>query len=154
MKGPVVVDANLLLLPVVGNADPRLIETNKRLRDDYTCADFDMLGLLIAEHSEIVLVAHALTEAGNLARQIAEPAKRVVQAMFRTLVESTSEIAVSALTAVQRPEFETLGLSDAALRHVCTIDLAGTRATLLTADRPLAAWARRLGYSVTCFHEI
>jgi hypothetical protein len=44
MTGVVVVDANLLVLLVAGSASTPYIAKHKRLRDDYTIEDFELLG--------------------------------------------------------------------------------------------------------------
>ena len=78
MTGVVVVDANLTVLLVVGSASKDYIATHRRLQD-YTVDDFEMLGVLIAQFSEIVLLPHILAEVSSLARQIKNPARAKVQ---------------------------------------------------------------------------
>jgi hypothetical protein len=58
MTGVVVVDASLLVLLVVGSASADYVGKHKRLRKNYTIDDFKLLGLIIAEFSEIVLLPH------------------------------------------------------------------------------------------------
>ena len=52
MKGVVVVDANLLVLLVVGAASTRFISRHKRL-SAYAIEDFELLGLILADFDEI-----------------------------------------------------------------------------------------------------
>jgi hypothetical protein len=73
MTGIVVVDASLLVLLVVGSASTEYIAKHKRLRDDYTRDDFELLGLIIAEFSEIVLLPHILAEVSSLVKTNREP---------------------------------------------------------------------------------
>ena len=75
MTGVVVVDANLTVLLVVGSADRDFIAKHKRLQG-YTIDDFELLGILIAKFSEIVVLPHILAEVSSLARQIDKPARR------------------------------------------------------------------------------
>lgn len=75
MTGVVVVDANLMVLLVVGAASKNYIARHKRLRNHYTVYDFELLGLLVAEFSDIVVLPHILAEVSNIARQIDGPAR-------------------------------------------------------------------------------
>ncbi len=59
MKGAVVIDTNLMVLLVVGSASRNYISKHKRL-SDYTIDDFDLLGLILSEFSDIVLLPHIL----------------------------------------------------------------------------------------------
>ena len=151
MKGSVAIDANLLVLLIVGSARPSLIEAHKRLSSDYSTIDFELLTLEIAQYSEIILLNSVLVESYNLARQIDGPALRLVQQAFRTLVESCSEVSVPAIEAVTRSEFCFLGLTDATILQLCGMTLAGAPPTLLTADKPLGHRARVLGYDTRLY---
>ena len=151
MKGTVVVDANLLVLLVVGSASRKLIASHKRLKDDFDDADFDLLGLELLRFSEILLLSNVLVEAYNLAKQIDGPALRRVQHAFRTLVETSTEIVIRAVDAVRRPEFAYLGLTDAALLRVCSMQFAESSPVLMTADQPLAHRARVLGHEALLY---
>jgi hypothetical protein len=68
MTGVVVVDANLLVLLVVGSASRDYIAKHKRLQG-YTIYDFELLGLIIADFSDIVLLPHILVEVSSLAKK-------------------------------------------------------------------------------------
>jgi len=147
MKGVVVVDANLLVLLVVGAASRRLISRHKRL-SDYAIEDFELLGLILADFDEIVLLPHVVAEVSTLARQIDGPAFGQVQDAFRKLIETCPELPVASMDGVQREEFGAHGLTDSILLHLCTMQINGARPTLLTADTALANIAFSLGYSV------
>jgi hypothetical protein len=94
MTGVVVVDANLLVLLVAGSASTPYIAKHKRLRDDYTIEDFELLGLIIAKFSEIVLLPHILVEVSSLARQIENPARARIQNTLRTLIMTATELPI------------------------------------------------------------
>ena len=151
MRGSVAIDANLLVLLIVGSAKPSLIDAHKRLKSDYSTIDFELLTLELAQYSEIILLSSVLVESYNLVRQIDGPALRLVQQAFRTLVESCSEASVRAIEAVRRSEFSFLGLTDAAILQLCETSLAGARPTLLTADKALGHRARVLGYDTRLY---
>jgi hypothetical protein len=56
------VDANLLLLLVVGATSRDYIEKHKRLRDTYTKDDYDLLVKMIGQYSNIIVLPNVLTE--------------------------------------------------------------------------------------------
>ena len=145
MRGVVVIDACLLLLLIVGSADPKLIGSHKRLKDDYSAIDYDLLILELATFTDVVTVSFVLAEAYNLAKQIQGPAFTQVNRAFRVLVEGSLEIPISASVCVRQAEFNFLGLADTALLRACRDRSAVMSPTLLTADKPLAQTARGLG---------
>lgn len=148
MTGVVVVDANLLLLLVVGAASRDYIRAHKRLKDDYSADDFDLLTLLVAEFSDIVLLPHIVAETSNFARQIKNPARARIQDALRTLITTTSELPVPSAAGALRDEFHALGVTDAVILHLCEMELGGVRPTLLTSDNDLADAASALGHGV------
>jgi len=147
MKGVVVIDTNLLVLLVVGSASRNYIQKHKRL-SGYTPEDFDLLGLILSEFSEIVFLPHILAEVSNIARQIDFPAKRQVQVAFRVLVTTCVEFPIQSISGVQREEFGRVGLTDAVILHFLALNANGINPTLLTSDTELANLAQSLGYSV------
>lgn len=152
MTGVAIVDANLTVLLVVGSASRDYIAKHKRLKD-YTVYDFEMLGLVIAEFSDIVLLPHILAEASNLAGQIDNPARAKVQAALKTLITTATELPLPSASGVQRDEFDSLGLTDAVILHLCTMSINGIRPTLITTDTDLADSAHSLGYSVIDYKQ-
>jgi len=152
MTGVVVVDANLLVLLVVGSASKAYIARHKRLRN-YTVEDFELLGLIVAAFSGIVLLPHILAEASNLARQIDNPARAQVQNALRTLIMSTTELTIQSSFGAQRDEFDESGLTDAVILHLCSMSINGISPTLITADSELADSAYSQGYSVIDYKQ-
>jgi predicted nucleic acid-binding protein len=150
MKGVAVVDTNLLVLLVVGSASRHYIARHKRL-SEYSVDDFDMLGLILSEFSEIVLLPHVLAEASNFARMIDLPARAKVQAALGTLIATCMELPVPSIDGAQRREFLDLGLTDAVILNVCS--MCGIAPTLVTADSKLANAANALGYSVIDYRQ-
>jgi hypothetical protein len=153
MTGVVVVDSNLILLLVVGSASKAYIATHKRLKDDYTVDDFDLLGLILADFSDIVLLPHILAEVSNLARQIKNPARAKIQHKLKTLITTATELPIQSASGAQRDEFDELGLTDAAILHLCNMSLNGISPTLITSDTDLANSAHSLGYSVIDYKQ-
>ncbi len=153
MTGPVIVDANLLLLLIVGASDINYIKMHKNL-SGYTESDFEILGDAISIFSDIVLLPHILAEVSSLARQIKNPARSKIQAKLRELVETAPEIPASSLSGVRRDEFDTFGLTDSVILQVCMAGQGGIGLSLLTADNRLAVQAEMMCYNVLNFRHL
>lgn len=153
MTGVVVVDANLMVLLVVGSASKEYIAKHKRLREDYTTDDFELLGLIISEFSDIVLLPHILAEVSSLARQIANPARANIQEALKTLIATATELPIPSAHGAQRDEFGELELTDAVTLHLCNMSVNGIRPTLITTDTDLANSAHSAGYSVIDYKQ-
>jgi hypothetical protein len=150
MMGPVIVDANLLLLLIVGSCDIQYIGKHKNL-SDYNEIDFKILVEAISLFSDVVLLPHIMAEVSSLARQIKNPARSRIQIKLRELVETVPEIHIPSLDGVRRDEFDTFGLTDAVILQMCTMAQNGLGFWLLTADNRLAVQAEMLGYQVLNF---
>ena len=147
MTCAVIVDTNLTVLLIVGSASRDYIRMHRRFQK-YTEDDFDVLGELINQFDDIITVPHVLSETSNLIRQVVGQAHRLILARFQVFVETVVELPIASLIGCQRLEFRRLGLADSVLLHVCSLDLAGTRPTLVTVDGVLADTASSLGFSV------
>ena len=145
----IILDANLLLLLVVGSADRSFIAKHKRLRS-YTDEDFDLLLLLLSRVNGIIVTPNTLTETSNLAGYISDPARTVIYQMFRAIVQApaTAELSVESKLAVSGAEFVRLGLTDSVLLHLAT----GSH-TLLTADVDLYLAATTRGLKAENFNH-
>jgi hypothetical protein len=84
------IDANLLLLLVVGSADRSLIESFKRTRA-YTREDFDLLLRLVARFPKVVTTPNVLTEVSNLAGQLRDPTRRAIRQKLSRLITDIGE---------------------------------------------------------------
>jgi predicted nucleic acid-binding protein len=153
MTGVVVIDTNLLVLLVVGSAHTNYIAMHKRLKQSYNVDDFELLGVIIGEFSDIILIPHILAEVSSFATQIDNPARRKVRETLKTLIQTCNEIPIESIHAVRRFEFYQLGLTDATILHLCSMTIAGINPTLLTADSDLANSANSLGYSVIDYKQ-
>jgi len=143
----IVLDANLLVLLIVGLASPSYIASHKRLRA-FTVGDFLLLKDLLASAASIVVTANSVTETSNLARQIAEPARTSVSRILRELVirAETQELYIPSSQAVEQAAFLRLGITDAA-----TLDTLGPDNKLLTVDLDLYLEALRQGKAAENF---
>jgi hypothetical protein len=143
----VLLDTNLLLLTVVGRTDPLLIGAHKRTQD-YGAREFTEIEYLIGLYDGVVTTPHILAEAGNLLRQIGNPARDRIQDTFRAFILGSDERIVTSAEACLQQAFLTLGLTDSALLVLCAGALSMQpidRVELLTADRPVYNQALALG---------
>ncbi len=116
-----VIDANLLLLLVVGSVNPDAITRHRRLRE-YTPDDYDILIDLIAQVGQVLVTPNTLTETSNLLGYHREPERSRFFAQLRFIIEETNEVVVASVSASHNDAFTRLGLTDAALLEVATED--------------------------------
>lgn len=115
------IDANLLLLLVVGNANPAAIARHRRLQE-FTQDDYYMLIDLISQVQRVLVTPNTLTETSNLLGQHGEPERSQFFEQLQFLIEDTEEIVIASAVASQNRSFTRLGLTDAALLQVVTED--------------------------------
>ena len=148
MRAPILIlDANLLVLLVVGRAAREYIGKHKRLRA-YSVSDFDLLIKLLSSASKIVITPNTLTETSNLVRQISEPARAQILLVLRELIARHDEHYRDSRSVSKSDEFPRLGLTDAVL-----LDIAGQYGTLLTTDLDLYVAAVKRGYKAVNFNH-
>ena len=115
------IDANLLVLLIVGSAGRDLIAKHRRLRvfskDDYQC-----LLNMIDQVAQVFVTPNTLTETSNLIAQHGEPERGRFFDKLRVLIEKTKEVMVASTDASQIHEFRRLGLTDTALLVVVTAE--------------------------------
>ena len=111
------IDANLLVLLVVGETDRELIAKHRRLREFHE-EDYERLVRLINHIEQILVTSNTLTEASNLLAQHGEPERSRFFEVLRILIEEHEEIVVASRAASRNNEFKRLGLTDAALLEV------------------------------------
>ena len=143
----VVLDANLLVLWVVGLASTSYISRHKRLQA-YSVNDFSLLTNFLSRASRIVVTPNTITETSNLAGQIAEPARTSIFASLRALLQNTDEIYVESQRAADHAAFPRLGITDSVLLSTMT-----ENHTLVTVDLDLYIQASRRGMKVVNFNH-
>ena len=142
------IDANLLLLLVVGSEGRELIAKHRRLRQ-FTIGDYDILGNEIARTDRVFVTPNTLTETSNLLAQHADPEKSRLFDRFRFLIEESDEIVVASADASRNGWFTRLGLTDAVLLEKATPD---TPLITVDLDLYLAASANGAGNAVNFNH--
>ncbi len=121
-------DANLLVLLVVGSESRDLIARHRRL-EHYSAEGYDILMELLEEADQLFVTPNTLTEASNLIRQHGMPERSFLMKRLQYLIHGRQEIVVASVDASSNAEFERLGLTDAVLLEVITEDTP-----LLTVD--------------------
>ena len=129
------VDANLLVLLVVGNVNPDLIAKHRRL-DGYTAADYLALRDLINLADRVFLTPNTLTETSDLLGQHGEPERTLLMEGLQALIEGSDETVVPSAQASANPAFLSLGLTDAVL-----LEAASEEIPLVTVDAQLYSLA-------------
>ncbi len=114
------IDANLLVLVVIGSVDRDLISKHRRTRR-FTPEDYDRLLTMIQEVEHVFVTPNTLTETSNL---LGTKDSRFLE-YLRFLIEKSKEVIISSAAAARNKAFPRLGLTDAALLEV------------ISAERPL-----------------
>lgn len=122
------VDANLLVLLVVGTAQRSLIGRHPRLKA-YTSHDFDVLVKLLDTADKIYVTPNTLTETSNLLPYGKRELRERFFKVLRFMIQESEEIVVASQQASEIPEFGRLGLTDAVL-----IDIACKEIPIVTVD--------------------
>lgn len=133
-RTPVLLDANLLLLLLVGTFDPALVQAFKRLTMFHQ-SDLLALNYFIADFS-IMTTPHILTEVSNLANALPQSIRARFYPYMATKVHLLNEIQLASSFLVSQSEFTSFGLTDAALSTLAQNHL------LITSDGRLASHLR------------
>lgn len=122
------VDANLLVLLVVGTTQRSLIGRHPRLKA-YTKDDFDILVRLLDTGEKIYVTPNTLTETSNLLPYGKKELRERFFNVLRFMIKESEEIVVASEQASTVAEFGRLGLTDSVL-----IDVACKEMPVVTVD--------------------
>ena len=115
------IDANLLLLLIVGSVGRDLISKHRRLRR-FTVEDFDRLINLLDRVEQVFVTPNTLTETSNLLAQHGDPERSHFFDRLKFIIQESKEVVVASTVASRNNAFERLGLTDAALLEVATAE--------------------------------
>jgi hypothetical protein len=147
----VAIDANLLVLLVVGGVSKAHVERHKRLRA-YTAEDFDLLTEILDTADAVFTTPNALTEASNLIFQgVSEPLRSQNRQALKYFVEQSEERFLPSRIAVSHQHFDWLGLADCVWLDVIKADGS---IVLLTADHDLHVMAQSIGCRAVNFNHL
>jgi len=148
MRGVIVLDTNLLLLLTVGLANREYVTRHKRLQS-FDAGDFDLLLKVVRGASGVILIPHVLAETSNLARYCKDTMRFEIASKLGTVISDGTEHFLPSRVAVSRPEYLSLGLTDAVL-----LETTASGGTLMTADFDLYWAALTAGMNVENFSHI
>lgn len=131
------IDANLLVLLVVGSEDRGLIERHRRLRG-YTADDYDLLLDITEDVDQVFVTPNTLTEASNLLTQHRDPERTRLLDRLGLLIRESEEIVVSSADASSNNAYRRLGLTDAVL-----LEAVSAKTPVITVDLGLYLAAAR-----------
>ena len=142
------IDANLLVLWIVGLTEPKYIAKHKRC-NIFDVEDFNRLNKMLEQADVLWVTPNVLTETSNLLAYVNEPIFSRVRATFRNFVLRATERSITSSAAAQRNEFPLLGLTDSAL--LCA---SADGAIILTTDFDLWGAAQRAGLPAVNFAHL
>lgn len=143
----VLIDANLLVLFLVGTVNRRRILDFKRTQN-FDINDFELLENLIAWFGKLMATPHVLSQVSDLT-DLPGKERLTIRTLFKALVERMEESYDTSRVLVADPIFGRLGLTDAAIATVCSRGIL-----VLTADVNLALAIRRRGADVLNFNHV
>jgi len=125
------VDANLLVLWVVGSVNRNRIETFKRT-SNYTKTDYDFLRRVLASFETHYTVPHVLAEVSNLT-DLPGAERQQARSFLKEAISLLTEAEIPSARAAEDVLYPELGLVDAAISVVAH----ARNCTVLTDDRDL-----------------
>jgi hypothetical protein len=112
-------DANLLLLYLVGNIDLNLVGVGHYNKlSDFKIEQMALLHRLVGCFKRLVTTAHVLTEVSNLVGDMHETGKQKIFERFAETLEIVGEQNISSYEVARRPEFQYLGLTHTVLAEL------------------------------------
>lgn len=130
-KRVLLLDANLLLLLIVGSLDAGLIARLKRLQS-FSIRQYEALADIVGRADALVTTPHLLTEVSNLANSFHEGLRSDFAERFRLWIALLREQYTPAQELSQSPFFR-FGLADSSMLH------AGSNILILTQDGRFAS---------------
>ena len=142
-------DANMLLLLLVGRVDRHFVQRFKRT-NQFTAEDYNLLRRFVAGFKTLVTTPNILTEVNSLAGQLTGRYKAKFFTVLAKSVESVlQEHYVPSTDAVQMEAFPSVGLTDAGIAH-----LVPGRYLVLTDDLELAGRLPAMGADALNFNHL
>ena len=122
------IDANLLVLLIVGRTQRSLINRHRRLKG-YSVSDYEALAGLFDHGTKIFVTPNTLTESSNLLAYGPANLNSRLFDVLKFMIHASEEIVVLSKVASEVPEFRWLGLTDAVL-----VEAASRDTPLITSD--------------------
>lgn len=148
MARPLLLDANLAVLFIVGQTNRSYIAKHKRLAA-FDEIDYDEVVKLIGLSEHLVFCPNVWTETSNLLRHVAEPIRGEISRVMSRIIGAHRESFVASARASSHHGYQRLGLTDAVL-----LILAEQGAVLLTTDLSLYLAAANARFEVINFNHL
>lgn len=142
------IDANLLLLLLVGQIDKNFIPKFKRTTA-YLVEDYELLVNFIDLFQKVIVTPNVLTEVNNLSSSLSGQHSQAFSILFAKLVKYVEEQYIESLVVVHEKAFLDYGLSDAVI-----VEAVKDKYLLLTDDLRFACYAQNKGVDVINFNHI
>ncbi len=144
----VLIDANLLILCLVGRTNRRRIANFDRT-SSFSVHDYDVLEQLIAPFRRIVTTPRS-HEVSNLANKLQLGEQTRLRELLKHWIDGALEIYETSSHIATDPAFKRFGLTDAAIASLCRRD----KLLLLTVDVPLYGALTNRGFDAINFRHI
>jgi rRNA-processing protein FCF1 len=144
----IIVDANLLLLYLIGRFDPKQISRFKRTYS-FEADDYVLLSLILQQFQRIVTTPQVLTEVSNFSGQLAEPMRTKYFENLRTEICVLHEEFLESCEVASGGAFVKFGLTDAGIHR-----LAQSQYAVLTTDSKLYEYLASQGIDAINFNHL
>lgn len=139
MVNRVIVDANLLVVYVIGKRHPELLGNHRRVKA-FIPNDYIVLKTILDQFNQIVLTPNVVTECSNLLSDDSDDdAKSELKALLHEPNTVVEETYVPSIGASSRNQYSYLGITDCAL-----LELVNDQTVLLSTDSKLVAEALKI----------
>lgn len=144
----VLIDANLLLVFLVGRCHPDLISQCKRTRA-YRPEDFDTLSRVLGWFRNRFTTPNVLTEVSNLGAQVPAAWREPFWRSFAGVVGDLDEQYIPSRAAIANPALQRLGLTDIVITRVLPRGIL-----VLTDDLDLSLHVQSTGRDAVNFNHL
>jgi hypothetical protein len=147
-RSGILLDANLLLLLVLGGARVELIGSFKRL-NMFAADDYTLLDAIVSRFAIVATTPNVLTEVSNLADGVGGAYRDDYLAAFAKRITVLDERYVASAAVLTSPAFAKFGLTDAVIAEIASRDLL-----VMTIDLPLYQYLATMGLDVLNFNHL
>lgn len=146
----ILLDTNLLLLLLVGFADPLLVGDFKRTRNQqFAETEFSLLEGIVKMFSKIVTTPHILAETSNFIFQLDDKKRPMVLKIAKDAIQSFKERRPESKNLVQSDYFLRFGLTDSSV-----LDLPPKSYLVLSVDAGLVIALQKKGVDAINFNHL
>lgn len=138
----IIIDANALVVLLIGSINPKLIESHKRT-SIYSEEDFHELLFAVGNIEKLVVLPNVWTEVDNLLNSFSGHYKYQYVRIIFEIIKVTSEKYLNSILGAESNSFYDLGLTDSLI-----LEYAKSCEFLITSDSRLSDYAIANGIKV------